>query len=294
MRGTVTALILLLAVSAHAKKRLRIEKSGVVTSAVAENIQLAKTLMFQSNRQRALDQLEKAKPFARSRADLKEISEKRLLFLEQFFSSKAFQRFQEARSLAELQRWDECLREIDHIKIDDSVADSDNLLVLRLKADCQYSAKQYDLSLKTHQQVLTVVPDDRHALFGLVDIALEQKRYVQGVTLLEGITLKSSSETERFAILKARLLRALERPEEADEILKADHEAYLDHIEVLYELGMLYTTMSGHDWPARKMISLFVVRCKRMKESELKTRHLEMLLPKAQSILDSLDKKLGV
>ncbi|MBI3544461.1 MAG: hypothetical protein HY075_14410, partial [Deltaproteobacteria bacterium] len=60
------------------------------------------------------------------------------------------------------------------------------------------------------------------------------------------------------------------------------------------ELGMLYTRLPGRDWPARKMLSLFVTRCKRMKEAELKSRKLDALLPLAQGTLAALDKKLGV
>ena len=37
----------------------------------------------------------------------------------------------------------------------------------------------------------------------------------------------------------------------AAEVLKKDQEANLEHIEVLFELGMIYSRMPGRDWPAR-------------------------------------------
>ncbi|MEW6055878.1 MAG: hypothetical protein AB1540_04615 [Bdellovibrionota bacterium] len=253
-------------------------------------IRQAKLSMSQGNRRQAILHLDKARELGRSKVQLKEVSSRRILFAEQFVTSASFQKFQEAKGLSEVKRWDECIREIDSME----VKDQDNLLVLRLKSECQSGLNLDGPAAKSLNTILELIPADVGATYGLIELDLDQKRYDQGLSRLNGIEPASSAEMERYAILKARLLEGLARPLEAAEILKKDQETHLDHIEVLYHLGFLYTRLEGHDWPARRALSLFLTRCKRLKESELKARKLDSLLPKAQEMLDSLDKKLGV
>lgn len=283
------ALAVALAVPAQARERSAARRAAV-PSAAASAVQQAKALLKEGRRKQAIEQLDKARLLAKSRIEQRELASRRALFAEQFLTAESFQKFQEASGLAELERWDECLRELDPV----DARDQDNLLVLRLRAACQFSLKQYDPATKTFQAVLALSPGDLRAGFGLVEISLAQRKFPQGLSLLQTLEPKASPDVERHAILKSRLLELSDRPADAAEALRQDQESYLDHVEVLYELGMLYSRMPGHDWPARKLLSLFVSRCKRMKEAELKGRRFDLLLPQAQTALGAIDKRLGV
>jgi tetratricopeptide (TPR) repeat protein len=268
----------------------RSKKSVPQPSGAAAVIQQAKVIMTQGNRAQALELLDQARKLSRSKTEQREIAIKRTLFTEQFLTSDSFQAFQEAKALAEAERWDECLRELEGIK----EKDKDNLLVLRLKAEGQSTLKQYDAAAKSFMAVLALVPGDLSASFGQVELALAQKQSAQGLALLGKTEPRLSADIERLVILRAKLLEQSERVTEATDLLREDQESHLDHTLVIYELGMIYTRVGGHDWQARKMLSLFITRCKRMKEADLKSRRLEPLLLQAQTALVALDKKLGV
>lgn len=111
---------------------------------------------------------------------------------------------------------------------------------------------------------------------------------------LKKIEPKNSKQVERSIILKARILVASGQIDQAIDVLRKDHEAYLDHVEVIFELGMLYAQFDANLWPGRKTLSIFISRCKRMTPVELKTLNLDEKLVRAQTQLDLIDKKLGV
>jgi tetratricopeptide (TPR) repeat protein len=257
---------------------------------VAETIKAAKQLLAQGHRRQALELLDKLRGSTKNKTTLKEIDEKRHVFAEQFMTSESFQNYQEAKGLADLNRWEDCVRGLDGL----DPGDQDNVQILRLKATCQSELKKYDLASGSYRLILALVPSDSWATLGLAEAAFFEKRTADGLTALEKMEARSSADIERYTILKAKLLEQGGRLEEAADLLNKDQQDHLDHVRVLYELGMLYSRMAGHDWPARKSLSLFVTRCKRMTESELKTRHLNLILPQAQSALTTLDKKLGV
>jgi tetratricopeptide (TPR) repeat protein len=260
----------------------------------SDSIAKAKLLLSQGQRKKAIEELERVQALSTaSKRRQKEVSDRRNLFAEQFLTSDSFQKFQEARAHADLQRWDECLRELSNV----GVGDQDNALILRLRLKSQFNLKQYEQAEKTAITLLELIPTDVEAQFAQVRIMYEQSKYIDALIKLQKIqsqALTASNDLERLSILKARIFEAQKKPDEAIEVLKLDQETNLDHVEVLYELGMLYRRVPGHDWPARKALSLFVTRCKRMKEEELKRRSLDELLPRAQAALAELDKQLGV
>lgn len=256
----------------------------------ADAQQQAKGLMALGQRSQAIAQLDKAASLTKSKKTQKQIQARRLLYAQQFLTSEAFQKYEEAKALSEVKRWEECVRELSAA----GSGDQDNLLILKLKARCQSKQAQFDAALKSLETVLVMVPTDMEAQFERVELAQESKNFAQSLTLLEKIDPKESGHVERYAILKARALEQLKRPLEAVEVLRRDQETNLDHVEVLYELGMLYRRIPGNDWPARKMFSLFITRCKRFKDAELKERGYDELLPQAQAALSEIDRKLGV
>lgn len=266
--------------------------TGVALAAdpAAEALQQAKSLMTQGQRMQAIAQLDRAATLAKSKKTQRQINEKRMLFAQQFLTSESFQKYQEAKGLAEVKRWDECLREISAV----GAGDQNNLMILRLKHRCHAKQGQYEPALKALDAILAMVPGDMTALFDKISLDYEMKNYPQAMMQLERMQPKDSQDVERHAILKARILEKLQRPLEAIEVLKKDQETNLDHVGVLYELGMLYRRVEGNDWPARKMLSLFITRCKRLKEAELKERGYDEMLPQAQAALSEIDRKLGV
>lgn len=274
----------------QSRRGSRNKPTVALSTATAQLVQQAKALMNQGNRRQAMDLLDRAANQTRVKTEIRELTAKRRLFAEQFLTAESFQSFQEARGLSRLEHWDECARELDAV----GEKDRDNLLVLELRAECQMGAKQYALAEAAYKHVLSLMPADLGAALGLAEIAFTTKQSTQGLSLLEGIEPSESADVERLVILKSKLLEQAGRAEEGADLLKADQEAHLDHINVLYELGMLYSRISGRDWPARKMLSLFVTRCKRLKATELKARKLDQALPAAQATLAALDKKLGV
>lgn len=263
------------------------EKQGAL---VNEALAKAKQFMAQGQRRQAVLELTRASESTKSRKKLREIEGRKALFSEQFFTSGAFQQYQEAKALAELKRWDECLRELAAVP----VSDQDNMLILKLKAESQLGLKQYDAAEKTISSILVLLPDENSAQFGRVRILHEQSLFSEAMIVLQKIQARNSEETERFAIAKARILDAQKKTAEAVEVLRDDQVANLDHIEVLYELGMLHRKLPGQAWQARKTLSLFVTRCKRMNDAELKKRGFDLLLPQAQTALIEIDKQLGV
>jgi thioredoxin-like negative regulator of GroEL len=284
----LAALIALAAVSAEARPRGE-KKEAAPSPAFTEAIQRAKAALLQGSRKNAIDLLEKARGLAKTRAETRDLGEKRRLFAEQFLTSDSFQRFQEAKGHRDAGHWEECVRVLDTV----NGLDQDNTLVLVLRAACQVPLKQYDAGAASLEKVLAMLPGEIPAIYSLAEIQVARKRGAEGLALLEAIP-SGAADTERQVILRARLLEIAGRETEALEALRDDQENHLDHVEVLYELGMLYSRVGGNDWPARKMLSLFVTRCKRMKESDLKTRKLDALLPEAQAALQALDQKLGV
>lgn len=295
MRHTIAVLLLVVAqlqgANAIAKaKRPVARKSDQSAAQVQQYLKEAKAALLQGNRKASLELLEQARLLSRNTSEIKEVTSKRVLFAEQFLTSEAFQAYQETKHLAERERWDECLRNINSV----GEKDKDNLNVLRLRAECQMGLKQFADASRTLSEVTLVVPDDVKARLDQVEIAVLEKRTDHGFAMLGAADPKSSPDQERFVILKARLLEQAGKPEAAEELLREDQEKHLDHVTVIHELGMLYTRMAGHDWPARKFLSLFITRCKRLKEAELKARKLDLLLPQAQATLAEIDKRLGV
>lgn len=289
-RVALSLLLLSLGATAEAKPRSKSKAAMLPTAAVSELVQQAKVLLAQGDRQQAYARLDKARESTKSKSEHRELAAKKVLFAEQFLTSEAFSHYQRAKALFELDRWEECLRELDSV----GEKDQDNLIVLRLRSQCELSFQQLAPATKTLQQILAVVPDDIPASFSLVRVALAQKDPAGASATLERISPRTSSDIEQHVILKARALEMLAKPALAAEILKEDQDEYLDHVEVIHELGMLYTRMPGHDWQARKMLSLFITRCRRMKEADLQAKKFDKLLPVAQSTLILLDKKLGV
>ncbi len=287
----VTAVLVLVGAAnwavAAKKKKAAAEKQ---MPAVAVMVLQAKTLMAQGNRKLAIELLDRAAATSKSKTERRELLARRTLFLEQFLTSESFQNFEAARSFSTLDRWDECLHELDAI----GEKDKDNVLGMRLRADCQRSLKQLAAAETTLKSVLALIPNDMQASFELAELAVTTRQTAPGLALLESIEPTLSADVERYVILKAKLLEQADKIDEAAELLREDQETRLEHVGVIYELGVLYMRMPGRDWPARKMLSLFVTRCKRMKETELKSRHLDLLLPLAQTALTALDKKLGV
>ena len=263
------------------------EKTGDV---VSEALVKAKSFMAQGQRRQAVLELARVADGTKSRKKLLEIENRKTLFAEQFFTSEAFQKYQKAKALGDVKRWDECLRELSAVP----ASDQDNLLILRLKMQSHFGLKQYDAADKTISAVLILLPNDVLAQFGRVRLLHEQALHADALLTLQKIQPRNSEEIERFAIEKARILEAQKKTADAVEVLREDQTANLDHIEVLYELGMLYRKTPSQAWQARKTLSLFVTRCKRMSDTELKKKGFEELLPQAQAALAEIDKQLGV
>lgn len=262
----------------------------VTLQAVERTLRQARTAMVENQRRVALSMLDQLRSASLSKAQTREVDAKRVLFAEQFFTSESFQKFQEAKDLASFERWDDCLRVLSAA----GEPDQDNLMILRLRAKCQVGAKLHDQALKTNRTILGIIPGDTSATYELVEIAIVQHQTGQGLAILDGIVPKASADVERHAILKSRLLRQLGKIEAAVELLKQDQERNVEHTEVLYELGMLYAEQGSHDWAARRLLSLFVTRCKRMTEADLKMRSYHLVMPAVQAKLAVIDRKLGV
>ena len=286
----LAALTALSAFEASAAKATRKKTATGQSSQLVDAVLQAKTLLAQGNRKLALEQLDKAKELAKTKADQKELAAKKILFAQQFLTSEAFQRYQESKGLAEQSRWEECLRELDSV----NERDQDNLLVLKLRGQCEFAAKRYEPAAVTLKRVLAIVPSDSETSFALARVALAQKNAGEALSTLADVEPSTSLESEQQTILRAHALEMLEKPAQAADLLREDQERHLDHIEVIYELGMLYVRMTGRDWQARKLLSLFITRCKRLKDTELKARKFDLLLPEAQATLNAIDKRLGV
>lgn len=280
--------IFVMIVSAAFAKKTR--KLDTENSEVGAAIQKAKAILTQGKRKEAVELLDKLASEKMSKAQRAELDSKRSLFVEQFLTSDSFQRYEEAKGLAGAARADDCLRELEGV----SAGDRDNIVVLRLKAACQVDSKAYDQAQKTYQAILATVPGDLSATFGSIEIDVEQKQYVKALKQAEAVEPKNSLDVEKQTLLRAKLYELTGDAARAEDVLRRDHEAHLDHIVVIFELGMLYTRMPGRDWPARKMLSLYVTRCRRMSDAELKARRFDATLQQAQSTLAALDRKLGV
>ncbi len=253
-------------------------------------LQESKSIFTQGKRKEAILKLNEALILTKSKKQQSQILAKRTLFSEQFFTSEAFQKYELAKSFAQAARWQDCLREIELV----SQTDLNNILVLRIKSLCQIKLPQMNDALKSIQEILEFFPDDFEANLNKVEISLIQRSPLNGLGILEKIEPKTSLEVERIVIFKAKLLEMLGRSSEAVDVLRKDQETYLEHIEVLYELGTLYSRISGNDWLSRKFLLLFISRCKRIPQVELKKRSFDLLIPKTQALLLEIDKRLGI
>lgn len=250
----------------------------------------SKQYMSQGDRKKAIETLNQALESSPSKQARRELQNKRVLFLEQFFNSESFQKYEASKVLYELDRSDECVRELGSV----TEQDKDNLKVMHLKARCHMMLKQHDSASSLYKTILNYDSGDFQAVFGLAEIAVHEKKAAEGLALLQQVKPQASDDIEQYAILKSQLLEQSGKLQDAIEVLRLDQEAHLDHVQVLYELGMLYSRSKGNDWQARKMLSLFVTRCKRMKEEELKSRGFDAKLVQAQKMISTLDQRLGV
>jgi len=281
-------------------KKTEKRPSSILQGTIDERIKEAKALMVQGKRNQAIEKLNEASVVIRqahatvpkNQADkfLNDLLARKILFAEQFLLSVSFQAYQEAKRMSELGNFEEGLRDLEAV----AAQDQDNVLVLRTRADNLIGLKKYEQAIKALQAILAVFPLDVRSKISLVEIAQAQQRTEEGLALLDDIIPEDSADKERTVILRASLLEQTGRTVEAIEILRKDQEAHLDHVEVLYELGMLYSRIPDREWPARKMLSLFISRCKHMRDNELKARRFDVLVPKAQSALEIIDRKLGV
>lgn len=257
----------------------------------SESIQLAKREMALGHRAQALSILESSASQTKNRQIQKEIQSRRILFAEQFLNAAAFQSYQEARGHSDADQWDECLKALEQV----SLGDQDNVMVLRLRAICELGLKRFAAGEKTIQFGLKLLGDDVQLRLLQVEYALEQKSFPKALTLLASAeTLVGEASRESFAVLKAKLLEQSGRGSDAIEVLRVDQDAHLDHIVVLYELGMMYARTSQNDWPARKALSLFLVRCRHLSTVEKRRGKIDRLVEQAQATLAAIDKKLGV
>ena len=102
------------------------------TSSNPEPSQFLSVDSIQKKLDKAIEQLDRTKTLTKSKSDLRDLTAKRTLFTEQFLNSDSFQNFEEAKGFAAVERWNECLHELDSI----GAGDQDNVLVLRQRAAC--------------------------------------------------------------------------------------------------------------------------------------------------------------
>lgn len=248
-----------------------------------------KTLLMQGKRKEAVDELDRARSRAKSGKEAQALLEKRKIFLEQFMTAESFQRYQGSRFHSKAKRWAECLKELDLA----AQGDQDNRLVMSMRALCLKGSGQPDAAIKLYNVLWQLDPGDVASAMGLAEIALEQKRFEDGLQVLQSTPPATSADVERCAIFKARLLDGAGRFRDAVETLRVDQEKYIEHVQVIFELGSLYYKKPGSDWMARKYLTLFASRCRRIGTEELKERGMETQCRQAQEWAAELDKKLG-
>lgn len=269
-------------------------------SLVDFGIQEAKELFLMSLRKASMERLDRLKSQARTKTELKRIQDQKLLFAEQFLTTKSFQEYVAAKSFAELELWGDCLKSLGEIKPDDQ----DNLLVLRQKAQCQRGAQQLDQAEKTLGSILELFPKDVFATLELAEIYLSKGSATKGLEVLSPLNvqtlgLQTLAFQERYALVKARLLEASDQALDALEVLKKHHEEHVENVKVIFELGMLYSRLkestkqegAKNKWNARKYLSLFLSRCKRLDLNAPKNQALHKQVAQAQSLYTELEKQ---
>ncbi len=253
-------------------------------------IEQSKTLLIGGNRKAAIDLLDKYIAKTKNSKSSSALTEKRKLYLEQFITNQAFQSYQEARLLLEVERFSDCIKEIDKIPL----ADQDNIDVLEVKAKCFIGQKLYIDAEKILKQMLLSDVANESAYLELIDLYILMGQTEQAFELIQKSANVSIKDQEKFTILKSKYFINTNRVKEAIDVLRADQEKNLDHIYINYELGMIYYKKTNSDWMTRKYLSLFVSRTKKLSVEELKTKGWDPLVKQSQEILDELEKKLGL
>lgn len=253
----------------------------VVSTAWGATADDAKQFMLEGNRKKAihaLDQILKDK----GTASPKPLIKQRELYLKQFVTTPAFQFFEEARSLAQLKRFDEALRKVD--KIDER--DQDNLLVLELKMNVLWSLSQQEPLETTVRQTLDLVPTHFSAHLFAAELAYLQQKAIEGLQHLEdvsgGYLSADANAKERYVILKASLLKERKKISEAIEILKRYVESNPQSLQATYKLAQLYQE-NLNPILAKKMFALFLSRCKPLSSLEIQHRGMEKWLIEAKN-----------
>ncbi|MGE4232426.1 MAG: tetratricopeptide repeat protein [Bacteriovoracia bacterium] len=252
----------------------------------------AKELLLSAKRREAIAKLESIRPRIKSKQQAKQIVEQRKLFLEQFLSSESFQSYASAKNLYEAELWQECLRILEQVML----IDQDNILVMRLRAQCSFGLQKTAETENLWRKVLEIEPNDPAALVGLAQVKLEKKDPQQGLSILSDLDPKI--ETETVVILKSKFLRQLNQKQQATDLLKESFDSHPEQLAVLYELSQLYLedlTDPKGEWMARKHLSLFLSRCSKLHLDEpqksKKGVKLQEMYKKAQAQYQELEKK---
>lgn len=256
--------------------------NGIACASTRDVLSQAKDMLKSGQRSNAVKLLSNSK--------VKEYESKRQIFAEQFITAENFQHFQDMKAFSDSELWSDCLKGLGQI----TTEDQDNVQVLRVKAFCQLKAGMLDEASKSMFEVLQFEPADFGSIMGLALVSLERKQYAEGLKLLEPISKivsKKKGESERYAILKSRLLDEQGKVEEAIRVLAVDQELNADHNEVIYRLADLYRRVPGREIQAKRAYILFVSRCKRLSESELNYLRLSHLLLEAKKNIDVLERQ---
>lgn len=265
-------------------------KSSSKNYGVEKYIEHAKELFLQKLRKEALEEIEKARIFIKSKKDADTLDEKKRLFLDQYYSAESFQKYQEARIFNDTDRWNDCIRVVDLIANYDQTVKS----VMLLKANCLKKSFQYDLLEKILFQLRQYDSTDIQLSLDMADVMILQKKIEGAGLILTQIKPVSSTDMEKHVLLRAKIFDLTSKTKEAIDLLREDQENYIDHVNVIYELSQMYLKKAANDWMARKYLALFVGRCKRMSAEELKLKELEDKCLKSQDAIVEIDKKLGV
>ncbi len=207
---------------------------------------------LESSRIIALKILDQARFNFKTQVALKELSNQKNLFSKQFLSSDSFQAYQNARGLAAVEKWQECIKELDEIK----ELDQDCFDVQRLRASCWLEQGYPDSAKKIYTDIAQFFPRDEEALLGLMQVSFVEKNYTQALKSAEFLDSKNEDLLEKKHILTARSLYGLGKLTEAFEVLETDVSKNKNHILSHYWLGFLYSK-ENFNIQAQKYFSLF-------------------------------------
>lgn len=215
------------------------------------------------------------------------------IIAEQFVTTENFQVYQEMKAFTQERLWSDCLKQVERL----TPHDRGNLIILRLKSECQLGNGQNAEAQKTYYEMLELEPGDPWALMGLARMAMVKKHYDEALRLLEPLAkvqLSRSEDRERLVLIRADILFETGRYNEAVQLLVADQEKNLDHMAVIYKLGELYQRRPGLEWQSRRSFALFASRYRKLANNDPRKRALEGYFADAEARIATLDKKLEV